>query len=146
MNNVSLIGRLTKDPELKTYGKGKDKGFYARFTLAVQRDKDTTDFIHCVAFGKTAEIIDTYFGKGAKMGASGSIQTSSYEDDKGDKRYSTEVIVKMIDFCDGKAADDDDDDKPAKKTKKSSSAKSSKRRRDEDDEDEDDLDDELPFA
>lgn len=152
MNVVSLIGRMVKTPELKEYGKGKNAGVVTRFTLAVQRDADTADFISCVAFGKTAEMIDTYLKKGSKLGVTGSIQTGSYEDKDGNKRYTTDVIVRMIDFCDGKKEEDaEEEEKPRKK-----GAKKSRRREeeDEDDDDEDaeyinapdDLDDELPFT
>lgn len=102
MNNVCLIGNLTRDPECKEYGKGKDKGLCARFTVAVSRDKDNTDFISCVAFGKTAELIDTYFTKGRKIGVEGRIQTGSYENKKGDTVYTTEVVISRVHFCDSK--------------------------------------------
>ena len=80
MNQVCLIGRMTKDAQVTEYGKGKDAGLVARFTLAVDRSSkdDTADFISCVAFGKTAELIDTYLVKGSKIGVSGSIQTCKY--------------------------------------------------------------------
>ena len=154
MNNVCLIGRMVKTPELKEYGKGKNAGVVTRFTLAVQRDADTADFISCVAFGKTAEMIDTYMKKGSKLGVTGSIQTGSYEDKDGNKRYTTDVIVRMVDFCDSKKEkeEDEEDEKPRKRSTKKS------RRREEGDEDEDEdeyaeylyapdyLDNELPFA
>lgn len=107
MNQVSLIGRLTKTPELREYGKGKDSGCVVRFTLAVDRDGENADFISCVAFGKTAELIDTYMEKGSQMGLSGSIQTGKYENKDGDTVYTTDVIVTRIDFCGSKKKDDD---------------------------------------
>lgn len=122
MNQVSLIGRMTKDAQVSEYGKGKDTGLVARFTLAVDRGKDdTADFISCVAFGKTAELIDTYLGKGSKIGVSGSIQTGRYEDKEGNTHYTTDVIVTRLDFCDSKKKEDDEEEeeeKPKKKYKK----------------------------
>lgn len=109
MNSVNLIGRMTKDPELKEYGKGKNAGSVVRFTLAVQRDRDNADFISCVAFGGTAELIDTYFSKGTLFGVSGRIQTGSYEDKDGNKRYTTDVVVSRVSFC-GSSGDSQDDD------------------------------------
>ena len=122
MNQVCLIGRLTKDPELKEYGKGKDAGCLVRFTLAVDRSSkdDAADFISCIAFGKTAELIDTYLGKGSKIGISGSIQTGSYEREDG-KRYTTDVIVTRLDFCDSKKKseeEEEEEEKPKKKYRK----------------------------
>lgn len=112
MNSVCLIGRLTKDIELKEYGKGKDAGLMARFTLAVQRDKETADFISCVAFGKTAELLDAYFVKGSRAGIEGRIQTGSYEDKDGNKRYTTDVIVSRVHFADALRAGADNYDEP----------------------------------
>lgn len=95
MNNVSLIGRLTKDPEV---GGKKDKK-YARYTLAVDRgykDEDgnrPADFISCVTFRGGAEFADTYLEKGQMIGVTGSIRTGSYENEDGEKRYTTEVVV-----------------------------------------------------
>ena len=78
MNNVSLVGRLTRDPEIKTTNSGSS---YARFSIAVdRRGKDAgTDFINIVAFGKTSEFIERYFRKGQRIGINGRIQTGSYE-------------------------------------------------------------------
>lgn len=119
MNQVSLIGRMTKDAKITEYGKGKDTGLLARFTLAVDRGKDdTADFISCVAFGKTAELIDIYLGKGSKIGVSGSIQTGSYETQEGEKRYTTDVIVTRLDFCDSKKKSDEEEEEEEEKPKK----------------------------
>lgn len=103
MNNVSLIGNITRDIELK----GNDTKF-TQFTVAVQRqfkNKQTgeyeSDFITCKAFGKTAEIIAQHFSKGSKIGVSGNIQTGSYEKD-GNKVYTTDVMVRDITFVDRK--------------------------------------------
>lgn len=101
MNNVFLVGRLTRDPELRfTPGKGTA---ITRFCLAVDRyvkDKENeADFINCVAFGKRAETISTYCVKGSKIAISGNIKTSSYEANDGSKRYSTDVLVEQMEFC-----------------------------------------------
>lgn len=98
MNNVSLIGRLTKAPELRTAaGNGTA---VCRFTIAVNRQfkKDETDFINCVAFGKTAETISQYMTKGRQLGIQGSIRTGSYDAQDGTKRYTTDIVVNNITF------------------------------------------------
>lgn len=94
MNVVNLIGRLTKDLELKYTNSGKAN---TRFTLAVQRNKDETDFINCVAWEKTAENIAEYFKKGSQIAVQGSIRTGSYEKD-GRTVYTTDVWVYKFDF------------------------------------------------
>ena len=86
MNKVILVGRLTADPELKTGNTS-----FTRFTLAVDRRKENTDFINCVAFGKTAEFVSNYFKKGQKMGLEGRIQTGSYENRDGKKVKKREL-------------------------------------------------------
>lgn len=120
MNQVCLIGRMTKDPELKEYGKGKDGGCLVRFTLAVDRGSkdDAADFISCIAFNKTAELIDTYLGRGSKIGISGSIQTGSYGDKDGNTHYTTDVIVTRLDFCDSKKKSEDEEEEEEKPKKK----------------------------
>lgn len=93
MNNVVLVGRITKDPELKYLPSGKAN---IKFTLAVDRafSKDkATDFINCVAWDKTAEIIATYAPKGKQIAVSGRIQTGKYENQDGRTIYTTDVIV-----------------------------------------------------
>lgn len=97
MNKVVLVGRLTKDPELKFLANtGKA---VTQFTLAVNRafKKDEADFINCTAFGKTGELIAQYVTKGRQLSVSGSIRTESYEKD-GIKRYTTKVIVDQMEF------------------------------------------------
>lgn len=98
MNKVVLIGRLTKDPELR-FAAGSGTAV-SRFTVAVNRQfkRDETDFINCVAFGKTAETISQYFTKGRQIAVSGSIRTGSYDAQDGTKRYTTDVIVETFDF------------------------------------------------
>ena len=100
MNEVVLIGRLMRDPELKfTSGEGKA---VATFTLAVERKfksksgETESDFINCVAWNKTAEIVAQYSGKGKLLGVSGRLQTRSYVDKEGTKKYVSEVICNEI--------------------------------------------------
>ena len=94
MNNIVLIGRMTKDPELKYTNNGKGN---TRFTLAVQRNKDETDFINCVAWEKTAENIAEYFKKGSQIAVQGAIRTGNYEKD-GRTIYTTDVWVYKFNF------------------------------------------------
>lgn len=98
MNKVVLIGRLTKDPELK-YTPG-DGTAICRITVAVARafKKDETDFINCVAFGKTGETIAQYFTKGRQIALVGNIRTGSYEGQDGMRRYTTDVIIENFEF------------------------------------------------
>lgn len=100
MNVTVLVGRLTKDPEVKFGQTGKA---YARFTLAVNRPftKDEVDFINCVAFGKTAELIAEYLRKGHKAGITGRLQMNRYEVN-GEKRTTYDVIVDTIEFLETK--------------------------------------------
>jgi single-strand DNA-binding protein len=101
LNKVVLIGRLTKDPELRfTPGAGTA---VATFSLAVDRrikkeGQAEADFINCVAFGKTAEIMAQYLNKGRLVGVSGSIRTGSYEAKDGTRRYTTDVYVEEFQF------------------------------------------------
>ncbi|EGT3615479.1 single-stranded DNA-binding protein [Clostridium sp. LIBA-8841] len=100
MNKVVLIGRLTKDPELR-FAAGSGTAV-ARFTLAVNRQfkKDEADFISCIAFGKTGETIAQYITKGRQLAISGNIRTGSYEAQDGTRRYTTDVVVEGFDFID----------------------------------------------
>lgn len=105
MNKVNLIGRLTADADLRY----NDSNIgYTRFNLAVNRSftnangEREADFISCVAWRKTAELICTYFKKGSEIGLSGRIQTGSYDDKDGNKRYTTDVIVEEISFIGSK--------------------------------------------
>lgn len=99
MNNITLIGRLTATPEIK----GNSDKRYCKFTLAVSRQmkKDTTDFINCVSFGKTAEIMGEYLKKGSKVAILGELQIQNYEKD-GIKSTSYSVIVKNLYFLEKK--------------------------------------------
>lgn len=100
MNKVVLIGRFTKDPELR-YATGSGIAT-SRFTVAVNRQekKDEADFINCVAFNKTAMLIAQYFAKGRRIAISGSIRTGSYLKDDGTKVHTTDVVVENFDFID----------------------------------------------
>ena len=106
MNKTILMGRLTREPEVRY--SASDSGLaIARFTLAVNRrfHKDgepSADFISCVAFGKTAEFMEKYIGKGRQICASGRIQTGSYTNKDGQKVYTTEVVVNEVEFADSK--------------------------------------------
>ena len=104
MNIIILTGRLTRDPELKFGQSGKA---YSRFTLAVDRpmQKGEADFINCVAFGKTAELIGEYLRKGRKAGVTGRLQMGKYEVN-GEKRTSYDVVVDTIEFLESKNAVD----------------------------------------
>lgn len=98
MNKVILIGRLTKDPELR-YAPNSGTPI-ARFTLAVNRPykKDETDFISCIAFGKTGETITQYLTKGRQLAMTGSIRNGSYTAQDGSKRYTTDVVLDSFEF------------------------------------------------
>ena len=98
MNKAILIGRLTRDPDVR---KSNDT-MVARYTLAVDRFKDGADFISCVAFGKSAEFADKYLKKGTKIAVTGRIQTGSYENREGQKVYTTDVIVETHEFVEPK--------------------------------------------
>ena len=98
MNKVVLVGRLVRDPDLRfAAGSGTAVG---KFTVAVNRQfkRDETDFINCVAFGKTAETIAQYLTKGRQVAIDGSIRTGSYEAQDGTKRYTTDVAVESFEF------------------------------------------------
>lgn len=102
MNNVVLMGRLTKDPDVRRTNDGTAIG---RFTLAVDRmKKDEADFIGCVTFGKTAEFAEKYLRKGTKICGSGRIQTGSYTNKEGQKVYTTDVILERLEFAESKAS------------------------------------------
>ena len=101
MNNVTLIGRLTKDPEVR-YTTGSQMAV-GRFTLAVDRQfkKDgepTADFISIIAFGKTAELCERYLSKGRQVAIEGRIQTGSYTNKDGQKVYTTDVVAARVEF------------------------------------------------
>ena len=106
MNKTILMGRLTKDPEVK-YLQDENSTAMARYTLAVDRryrkdGKAETDFISCVTFGKNAEFAEKYLQKGLKILVSGRIQTGSYVNQEGNKVYTINVIVEEHYFAEGK--------------------------------------------
>ena len=106
MNKVILMGRLTKDPEIRQTT-GNEPMAVARYTLAVDRiKKDEADFINCIAFRKAAEFAEKYLKKGMKIAVTGHIQTGSYIDKDGHKRYTTDVIIEDQEFCEKKTQDD----------------------------------------
>ena len=103
MNVISLMGRLTRDPEVKFGQSGKA---YCRFSVAVNRpfSKDEADFINCVVFGKSAEFTERYFRQGMRVVVCGRIQTGSYTNRDGVKVYTTEVVVEEQEFAESKNA------------------------------------------
>ena len=106
MNKVILMGRLTKDPEVK-YVQGANMFTVAKYTLAVNRrfkrdNEPSADFIICIAFGKNGEFAEKYLKKGKPIAISGRIQTEQWEDKDKNKRYSTNVIVEEHYFCGSK--------------------------------------------
>ena len=108
MNKVILIGRLTRDPEVR-YSQGENALAIARYTLAVDRrfkrpGEPEADFINCVAFGKSAEFAEKYLKQGTKMAITGRIQTGSYTNKEGQKVYTTDVVVEEQEFAESKAA------------------------------------------
>lgn len=104
MNSVQLLGRLTRDPDVRYTDGGST---IARFSLAVDRrfkqeGGDTADFINCIAFGKTAEFIERYIFKGTKIALNGRIQTGSYTNKDNVKVYTTDVVVENVEFAESK--------------------------------------------
>ena len=110
MNKVILMGRLTRDPDVR-YSQGENATAVARYTLAVdrrfRRDGDqTADFIGCVAFGRQAEFAEKYLRQGIKIAITGRIQTGSYTNRDGQKVYTTDVMVEEQEFAESKGAGD----------------------------------------
>lgn len=109
MNKVILMGRLTRDPEIR-YSAGENQTAVARYTLAVDRrfrrqgDEQTADFINCVVFGRGAEFAERYLHQGTKIVATGRIQTGSYTNKDGNKVYTTEVVVEEHEFCESRSS------------------------------------------
>ena len=113
MNKVILMGRLTRDPDVR-YAPGDNATAYARYTLAVDRrftrrdeanNGQTADFIGCVAFGKGAEFAEKYLHQGTKVVVTGRIQTGSYTNREGQKVYTTDVVVEDQEFAESKGVD-----------------------------------------
>ena len=113
MNKVILMGRLTRDPEVR-HSAGDNAMAVARFSLAVDRrrrangssDEQTADFINCVSFGRQAEFAEKYLRKGTKLVVTGRIQTGSYTKPDGTKVYTTDVVVEESEFAESKSASD----------------------------------------
>ena len=109
MNRVILMGRLTRDAEIR-YSQGESSTAIARFSLAVDRrfrkegDEQTADFINCVAFGRSAEFMERFGRKGTKFVAEGRIQTGSYTNKDGQRVYTTDVVVESVEFAESKSA------------------------------------------
>ena len=110
MNKVILMGRLTRDPEVR-YSQGESSLAIARYTLAVDRrqargngDEQSADFINCVAFGRAGEFAERYFRKGTKIAITGRIQTGSYTNKDGVRVYTTDVVVEEQEFAESKNA------------------------------------------
>lgn len=108
MNKVILMGRLTRDPEVR-YSQGDNQTAIGRYTLAVDRrfkrdgDQQSADFINCVTFGRQAEFAEKYLRQGTKIVVSGRIQTGSYTNRDGVRVYTTDVVVEEHDFAESKA-------------------------------------------
>ena len=110
MNKVILMGRLTRDPEVR-YSQGENPLAIARYTLAVDRrfrrngdGEQNADFIGCVAFGRSAEFAEKYFRQGLKVIVTGRIQTGSYTNKDGQRVYTTDVVVEEQEFAESKSA------------------------------------------
>ena len=107
MNRVILMGRLTRDAEIR-YSQGESSTAIARFSLAVDRrfrkegDEQTADFINCVAFGRTAEFLERFGRKGTKFVLEGRIQTGSYTNKDGQRVYTTDVVAENVEFAESK--------------------------------------------
>lgn len=109
MNKVILMGRLVRDPDIR-YSQGENVTAVARFTLAVDRrfkregEEQTADFISCVAFGKTAEVVEKYLAQGRKIVVEGRWQTGSYTNKDGQKVYTNDCYVENLEFAESKAS------------------------------------------
>ena len=112
MNKVVLVGRLTRDPDIR-YSQAAEPLAVARYTLAVDRrfqkkensgNEQTADFISCVAFGKQGEFAEKYLKQGMKIAITGRIQTGSYTNRDGNKVYTTDVVVEEHEFCESKGS------------------------------------------
>lgn len=125
MNNVSLLGRLARDPDYYVSEK-EDGSNVCRFTLAVNRNKDEADFISCVAFGQQADAVADYCVKGDRLGVSGRLRTGSYEKE-GETIYTTDVVCIQVDLVETKKESEDKRKAEEKKDSKKSSTASRRR-------------------
>ena len=127
MNKVILMGRLTRDAEVR-YSQGDASTAVARFSLAVDRrfkrdgDDQSADFINCVAFGRTGEFFERFGRKGTKFLVEGRIQTGSYTNRDGQKVYTTDVVVEQVEFAESKASSDNSGYVPADRPSPSGAA------------------------
>ncbi len=108
MNKVILMGRLTRDPEVR-YSQGDNATAIAKFALAVNRktkreNETSADYINCISFGRSAEFAEKYFRKGTKIVILGRIQTGSYTNRDGQKVYTTDIVIEEQDFAESKSA------------------------------------------
>ena len=112
MNKVILVGRLTREPDIR-YSQGERQMAIARFTLAVDRrnarrndgaEQQTADFISCVAFDRQAEFAEKYLHQGTKMVVTGRLQTGSYTNKEGQRVYTTDVVIEEMEFVESKAS------------------------------------------
>lgn len=130
MNKVILMGRLTRDPEVR-YSQGENATAIARFTLAVDRrikrdNEASADYINCVSFGRSAEFVEKYFHKGTKIVIAGRIQTGSYTNKDGQKVYTTDIVIEEQDFAESKAASQQNNSGNAQNTSNSRQAQQPK--------------------
>ena len=130
MNKVILMGRLTRDPEVR-YSQGDNATAIARFTLAVDRrikrdNEASADYINCVSFGRSAEFTEKYFHKGTKIVIAGRIQTGSYTNKDGQKVYTTDIVIEEQDFAESKAASQQNNSGNAQNTSNSRQAQQPK--------------------
>ena len=115
MNKVILMGRLTRDPEVR-YGAGENSTAVARYTIAVERrfkrdGEQSADFIGCVAFGRNAEFAEKYLRQGTKIVLTGRIQTGSYTNRDGQKVYTTDIVVEEQEFCESRNSSQQQNDR-----------------------------------
>lgn len=141
MNKAILMGRLTREPEIR-YSVGENGTAVARYTLAVDRkynrEQQSADFISCVAFGKAAEFAEKYLHKGTKIAVTGHIQTGKYTRKEGGTAYTTDVVIEEQEFAEGRngGADSQGDGSRHVQTASGDGFMDIP----------DDMDDELPFA
>ena len=126
MNKVILMGRLTRDPDVR-YSQGENPTAIARYSLAVDRrfnrgDENNTDFINIVAFGRAGEFAEKYLHKGTKVLVTGRIQTGSYTNKDGQKVYTTDVVVEECEFAESKGSNDNGGFAPVDRPAPSSAA------------------------
>lgn len=119
MNKVILMGRLTRDPDVRYSNNSNDALCIARFTLAVDRrfakkdEGQSADFVNCVSFGKMAEFAEKYYYQGIKIAIVGRIQTGSYTNKDGQKVFTTEVVIEEQEFAESKSKNSDDEFTPS---------------------------------